>query len=223
MQLTPDDKADVARHEALLAELLQIAEHVLAENPQVELCPRQVALLERLESAFAGQNCPPGISLLSGGLAEDDYRSPAAIRYLDAVDTTPRHDWRALAPQLLRACEDALQYLEPKAFCYVLPAYLRQYLLRPDFMCTDSIFFVMSHTLWDSREKLALLTPEQRSVVQDVMNEYRWREQTINGDCDDSLLPWEYDCYRSEESDVSAHTYAGNLALEYAMRFGMVN
>ena len=106
MELTQQAAEDVARHRALLAELMLIAEQILAETPEAELCPRQSELLARLETAFAGQSCPADLSLLSGGLAEDDYRSPAAIRYIDATDDTPRDDWRALTPPLLRACED---------------------------------------------------------------------------------------------------------------------
>ena len=223
MTLSTAEAADVARHQAQLTELMLIAEQILAETPEAELCPRQAELLARLDTVFAGQSCPPELSLLSGGLAEDDYRSPAAIRYIDATDDTPRDDWRALTPPLLRACEDALVYLEPPAFCYVLPAYLRQYLLRPDFMCTDSIFACMSHSTWNSRDKLAPLTPEQCSVVEDIMNEYRWHCQQRDGECCDDLLPWEYDLYLQQEGDISAWTFAGNFALDYAMRTGIVN
>lgn len=221
MLLSPSDKADVARHEAQPVELLHIAALVLVENPQVELCPRQVELLAQPEVAFAGLSCPSDICLLSAGLAEDDYRSPRAINHINIADSTPRNDWRAISPQLLRACEDALVYLEPPAFCYVLPAYLRQYLLRPDFMCTDGIFSCMSHTALYSREKLAPLTPAQRFVVEAVMNEYRLREQKISGEYQEDLLPWEFDLYLRQGNDVSSWTFAGNLALDYAVRMGI--
>ncbi len=221
MLLSPSDEADVTRHKSQLVDLLHIADQILVENPQVELCPRLVELLAQLEAAFAGQSCPSDISLLSGGLAEDDYRSPSAISYINTSDSTPRDDWGAISPQLLRACEDALVYLEPPAFCYVLPAYLRQYLLRPDFMCTDSIFSCMSHTAPYSREKLAPLKPAQRFVVEAVMNEYRLREQKINGEYQEYLLPWEYDLYLRQGNEVSAWTFTGNLALDYAARAGI--
>ena len=104
MTLSTADAADVARHQAQLTELMLIAEQIQEETPEAELCPRQAELLARLDTVFAGQSCPPELSLLSGGLAEDDYRSPAAIRYIDATDDTPRDDWPALTPPLLLTC-----------------------------------------------------------------------------------------------------------------------
>lgn len=219
MQLTPEEEVDLAGHEEILEKLLHIADEELLQQPEAELFPRQATLLQRLEGAFAGMSCPPGISLLSGGLAEDDWRHPRAVEYINATDNTPRDDWKALTPQLLRACEDSLHFLEAPAFCYVLPAYLRQYLLRPDFMCTDSIFFCMRHD--HKGQFLLTLSPEQQSVVEDVFNEFRCREQQLNGDVDDALLPWEYERFRQQGGDVSSWTFAGNLALDYAERHGI--
>ena len=225
MKLTPSEEAELAAHQERLSSWLRQAEVRLAECPAVELCSRQAALQERLEGAFAGQVCPLGLSLLSGGLAEDAWCAPQVVDYINLTDTTPRTDWRSLSPQLLHACEDSLHFVPPAAFCYLLPAYLSQYLLRPDYMCCDSIFFCLSHHLNDptyQADRLALLTPEQKAVVEDVFNEYRWREMQLNGDCDDTLLPWEHERYLREGGEASAWTFAGNLALEYAERSGMV-
>lgn len=224
MKLTNSAKEQLAAHQKRLSHWLQQAEEQLRLHPEVELCPRQAALLERLEQAFAGQVCPPGLSLLRGRLAEEAWCESAVVDYINYADDTPRTDWRSLSPQLLHACEDALFFVEPPAFCYVLPAYLRQYLLRPDFMCCDSIFLCMSHQSNNPeyhRDRLAPLTAAQKAVVEDVYNEYCWREMQNNGDCEDSLLPWEYERYLLEGGDASAWTFAGNLALEYAGRSGM--
>lgn len=219
MEFTAQEQADLAAHEEILAELLRTADEFLPQHPEQELCPRQAALLERLEAAFAGLSCPAGISLLSGGLAEDDWRAPRVVEYINATDETPRHDWKALTPQMLRACEDSLFFIEAPAFCYVLPAYLRQYLLRPDFMCMDSIFHCMDYAC--KGQYLLSLSPEQKAVVQDVLNEFRCREQQINGDVEETLLPWEYEHYRQEGGDTSPWTFAGNQTLEYAERHGI--
>lgn len=219
MKLTPEEETDLARHEAMLEELLNIADEELTGHPENKLCPRQTALLQRLESAFEGMECPPGISLLNGGLAEDEWRAPRVVEYINKTDETPRNDWKSLTPQMLRACEDSLHFLEAPAFCYVLPAYLRQYLLRPDFMCTDSIFFCLNHI--HKGQFLLSLTPEQQSVVEDVFNEFRCREQQRNGDVDEALLPWEHKRYLQEGSGISPWTFAGNLTLEYAERHGI--
>ncbi|MBQ7022599.1 MAG: hypothetical protein IJN29_03405 [Akkermansia sp.] len=224
MKLSTSEEAQLAAHRQRLSQWLQQAEEQLILHPEQALCPRQAVLLERLESAFAGQVCLPGISLLHGGLAEDAWCASAVVEHINRADDTPRTDWRSLSPQLLHACEDALYFVTPQAFCYVLPAYLRQYLLRPDYMCCDSIFPCLSHQFNDPQyhlNKLAPLTAAQKAVVEDVFNEYRWREIQQNGDCEDTLLPWEYERYLLEGGDASAWTFAGNLALEYAGRFGM--
>lgn len=141
------------------------------------------------------------------------------VEYINATDETPRHDWQALTPQMLRACEDSLFFIEAPAFCYVLPAYLRQYLLRPDFMCLDSIFHCMDYAC--KGQYLLSLSAEQKAAVQDVLNEFRCREQQINGDVEETLLPWEYEHYRQEGGDTSPWTFAGNQTLEYAERHGI--
>lgn len=219
MKLTTEEQSDLAGHEEILAKLLSIADEELQQHPERELCPRQSALLVRLKTAFAAQSCPPGTSLLSGGLAEDDWRAPRVIEYVNSTDDTPRDNWKALTPQMLRACEDSLCYLDAPAFLYVLPAYLRQYLLRPDFMCTDSIFFCLDHTR--KGRFLTSLTPEQKAVAEDIFNEFRCREQQRNGDVDEALLPWEYERYLQEGGDISPWTFAGNLTLDYAERHGI--
>ena len=219
MEFTAQEQADLAAHEEILDSLLRTADELLPQHPEQALCPRQAALLERLEAAFAGLSCPPGISLLCGGLAEDDWRAPRVVEYINTTDETPRHDWKALTPQMLRACEDSLFFIEAPAFCYVLPAYLRQYLLRPDFMCMDSIFHCMDYAC--KGQYLIHLSPGQKAVVQDVLNEFRCREQQINGDVEETLLPWEYERYRQEGGDASPWTFAGNQTLEYAERHGI--
>ena len=47
------------------------------------------------------------------------------------------------------------------------------------------------------------------------------REQQINGDVEETLLPWEYEHYRQEGRDTSPWTFAGNQTLEYAERHGI--
>lgn len=219
MDFTAEQQSDLERHREVLAKLLRIADDELTQHPAAVLCPRQAALLQQLESAFAGQSCPPGESLLRGGLAEDDYRHPAVIDYVNATDTTPRNNWQAISPQLLQACEDALFFMESPAFCYVLPAYLRQYLLRPGYMCVDSIFYLLDYNRCN--DKLDCLTTDQRSVVQDILNEYRCRQQKINGDIDDTLLPWEHEQLLQQNKETTPWTFAGNIALEYAERHGI--
>ena len=222
MTLSPEEKSQLDAHKAQLHELLCIAADELPNHPAVELCPRQAELLKALETAFAKQSCPPKVCLLTGGLAEDDYRPPRVVDYINATDTTPRHDWRSLSPPLLRACEDSLCYLEPAAFCYVLPAYLRQYLLRPDYMCTDSIFFCLDYSR--SARRLQGLTAAQRDAVERVFNEYRCRE-IFQRECEgeEYLLPWEYERYLLVSEEMSPWTFATNLALEYAASNGLLS
>ena len=222
LTLSPEEKSQLAAHKELLQKLLRIAEEELPNHPAVELCPRQADVLNALETAFAKQSCPPKLCLLTGGLAEDDYRPPRVVDYINATDTTPRHDWRSLSPQLLRACEDSLCYLDSAAFCYVLPAYLRQYLLRPDYMCTDSIFFCLDYSR--SAERLQGLTAAQRDAVERVFNEYRCREIFLReSEGEEYLLPWEHARYESVADEMSPWTFATNLALEYAARNGMLS
>ena len=59
MEFTAQEQADLAAHKEILSELLRTADEFLPQHPEQELCPRQAALLERLEAAFAGLSCPP--------------------------------------------------------------------------------------------------------------------------------------------------------------------
>ncbi len=54
MEFTAQEQADLTAHEKILASLLRTADEFLPQHPEQELCPRQAALLERLEAAFAG-------------------------------------------------------------------------------------------------------------------------------------------------------------------------
>ena len=90
--------------------------------------------MRRLEKAFRKRTCPPNINLLLGGDAVDSYYSPACVAEINKHDRTPRNNWQNIAPELLHACSYCLPYLEPQAFCYVLPAYLRVMLERPYYL-----------------------------------------------------------------------------------------
>lgn len=105
MELTPDEKMDLTRHEEILAHLLEWADEELKNHPAAELCPRQEELLQRLCHAFADMQCPAAAKLLSAGLADDDWRAPRAVEYINATDATPRDNWQALSP--LNSCEPA--------------------------------------------------------------------------------------------------------------------
>ena len=221
------EKQQLADHEKWVAVFLQNGKNKLAEHPVGELSERKLSLLSRLEEAFRKRKCPPNINLLLGGLAEDDYRPDTVIRYINATDPTPRNYWQSITPELLHACEDCLSYLEPVAFCYLVPAYLRLTIERPYYLCSDSIYFHLCYDPADKgREQLAPLSAAEREIVTDIMNERRCHQLFVEEIFDRDLLPWEYERYLTEGGDAddkrALRAFAENLAIEYAERTGFL-
>ena len=211
-------------HRQLVSDLLAIAREELPNHPLTQE-PRRLALSARLLEAFRKRSCPAGVSLLLGGLADDDYRPPKVIDYINAEDSTPRGYWPSISAELLRACEDSLAYLQPLAFCYLLPAYLKLWLERPDYLCADSVFF---HLCYEpdgkGKEQLSPLSQAEQDIVSDIVNEYRCHD--VFSDLDllyPGLLPWEHVRRLTESPDTSEVEFAEFLALEYAERTGYLS
>lgn len=218
------EKSELADFEEYVAKSLQRGRDVLAQYPVCLLTPRKTALLTRLEEAFRKRICPPHINLLLGGLAEDDYMPPKPLQHINTKDSTPRNYWPTIRPELLRTCEDCLSYIEPEAFCYLLPAYLRLTIERPGYLCYDSVFFHLCYEPCDrSCRLLAPLSSSEKEIVTDILNERRC-EQLFNDDFfeDKNLLPWEYERFVAEGQALSPRDFAENLALEYAERTGFL-
>ena len=221
------ENQQLADHEKWMARFLKQGKDELAKYPVGELSERKLSLLSRLEAAFRKRKCSPNINLLLGGMAEDDYRPEKVIQYINATDPTPRNYWQSIAPEWLYACEDCLSYLEPEAFCYLLPAYLRVTIERPYYLCTESIFFHLCyHPADKGRAQVAPLSTEEREIVTDIMNERRCHQLFVEEIFERDLLPWEYERYLSEGGDVddkrALRTFAENLAVEYAERTGFL-
>ncbi len=219
------ENRQLADHEKWMARYLQQGKDELAKHPVGELCERKLSLLSMLEMAFRTRKCPPNINLLFGGMAEDDYRPEKVIQHINATDPTPRNYWQSIGPELLYACEECLSYLEPVAFCYLLPAYLRVTIERPYYLCNESIYFYLCNEPGSKgRERVAPLSAEEREIVTDIMNERRCHQLFVEEILDSDLLPWEYERYLAEGGDVddkrALRTFAENLALAYAERTG---
>ncbi len=217
------EKEELALHERAVAHGLNLGREKLAKYPIRELSPRWLDLLNRLESAFRTRTCPPRIDLLLGGYAEDDYRPKKVKEHINARDATPRTYWKAICPELLWACEDCLSYLEPEAFCYLLPAYLRVVIQRPYYLPVESIFFHLCYDpMGKGRVQLAPLSNAEREVVSDIVNERRCEAIFDDIDLFDSdLLPWEYEQMVAENPQATwhdRHHFAENFALDYAER-----
>lgn len=220
------EKNELAEHEAWVAHSLKSWREELANYSPPDLSTRNRDLLTRLEEAFRKRTCPPRINLLLGGVAEDDYRPPRVIERINATDPTPRTYWQAISPELLYACEDALAYVEPVAFCYLLPAYLRQCLLNPGLGNQFIFNFLCSGDLTGSKRRVEPLTAPEREIVTHIVNERRCEQLFSERLYDDGLLPWEYDCFLTEGSDPSdKHALAEfteMLALAYAEESGFL-
>lgn len=225
------EKSELERHEKFVSGFIRESRELLAEHPIRELTPRWQDLLNRLEAAFRTRTCPPHVDLLLAGLAEDDYRPQKVKVHINANDPTPRHYWQGISPELLRACEDCLSYLEPLAFCYLIPAYLRLIIQRPYYLCTDSIFFYLCYKPDDGgRKRLAPLSPAEREVVTDILNERRCEALFDDVDIFDSdLLPWEYEQMVAECAEpqpvryYDKYHFAEKMALEYAEKTGFLD
>ncbi len=217
------EKEELALHEKHVAWGLNKGREELAAHPIRELSARWHDLLNRLEEVFRTRTCPPHVDLLLGGYAEDDYRPVKVKAHINARDTTPRTYWQAIRPELLWACEDCLSYLEPAAFCYLLPAYLRVSIQRPYYLPADSIFFHLCYEpMSKGKVQLAPLSNAERNVVTDIINERRC--EALFDDIDlfhSDLLPWEYEQMLAENPRAERHDkyhFAEKLALDYAER-----
>lgn len=221
------EKNELAEHEEWLAHSLKSWREELANYTPPDLSPRNRDLLMRLEEAFRKRTCPPRIDLLLGGVAEDDYRPPRVIERINATDPTPRNYWQAITPELLYACEDALAYVEPVAFCYLVPAYLRQCLQNPGLGNHTIFYYLCSSDLIWSKRRVEPLTAAEREIVTHIVNERRCEQLFSERLYDDGLLPWEYDCFLAEGRDpADKHTiaeFAEMLALAYAEETGFLN
>lgn len=219
------EKSELVQHEKFVADFLKRAREDLAKHPVYVRSPRWQELLNRLEEAFRKRTCPPDIDLLLAGIAEDDYRPPKVREYINAMDRTPRNYWQAISPELLQACETGLFYVKPLAFCYLLPAYLRVFIQRQYYLSEDSAFFLLGYRPEDcGRERLAPLSPAERAVVTDIVNERRCEALFDDIDLFDShLLPWEYEQMLAENPAADKHDryhFAERMATEYAERTG---
>lgn len=223
--LNDEEKGELAHHEKFIADLLKIAREDLAEHSINVSTPRWQELLYRLEEAFRKRTCPPDIDLLLAGLAEDDYLPPKVREYINARDMTPRNYWQSISPELLRACEDGLFYVEPLAFCYLLPAYLRVCIQRSRYLFHDSVFFLLCYDPADrGAKRLAPLSAAERAVVTDIVNERRCEALFDEKDLFEAeLLPWEYEQMLAENPAADKHDryhFAERMATEYAERTG---
>ena len=150
----------------------------------------------------------------------DSYYSPACVEEINKYDRTPRNNWQEISPELLYACSYCLPYLEPVAFCYVLPAYLRVMLERPYYLEEDSILFHLTYEPASSAiSRLAPLTPDERLIVTDILNELRYFAEFVEEvGVESYMLPWEYERYTAEAPDISPRQFCGRLVLEYAQQ-----
>ena len=213
-------KSELAHFERYHQGFLNKSKAELERYPRIGRSERSAELVRRLEKAFRKRTCPPNINLLLGGDAVDSYYSPACVAEINKHDRTPRNNWQNIAPELLHACSYCLPYLEPQAFCYVLPAYLRVMLERPYYLEEDSILFHLTYQPDSSAViLLAPLSQEERDVVTDVLNELRYFAEFVDEvGVDSYMLPWEYERYASEAPDISRRQFCERLVLEYAQQ-----
>lgn len=213
-------KSELAHFERYHQGFLSKAKSELQRHPGGQRSERTAELVSRLETAFRMRTCPPNINLLLGGDAVDSYYSPACVEEINKYDRTPRNNWQEISPELLYACSYCLPYLEPVAFCYVLPAYLRVMLERPYYLEEDSILFHLTYEPASSAiSRLAPLTPDERLIVTDILNELRYFAEFVEEvGVESYMLPWEYERYTAEAPDISPRQFCERLVLEYAQQ-----
>lgn len=213
-------KSELAHFERYHQGFLSKAKSELQRHAGGHRSARTAELVSRLETAFRMRTCPPNINLLLGGDAVDSYYSPACVEEINKYDRTPRNNWQEISPELLYACSYCLPYLEPVAFCYVLPAYLRVMLERPYYLEEDSILFHLTYEPASSAiSRLAPLTPDERLIVTDILNELRYFAEFVEEvGVESYMLPWEYERYTAEAPDISPRQFCGRLVLEYAQQ-----
>ena len=211
-------KSELKSFEQYIQGCLNRAKGELAKYPRTQRSVRSDALVLRLVDAFSKRTCPKDMYLLLAGEAADDYGHSEIVNVINRRDRTPRNYWQAISPEMLWACEDALPALEPEAFCYVLPAFLRVMMERPYYLDEDKVLFYLCYKPESvGAELLAPLSSAERDVVTDALNEMRcWAVFVEEVDVDSFMLPWEHQRYLSEGSAMSPRQFCELLALEYA-------
>lgn len=212
-------KSELARFEKRIQGYLNRGKAELLKYPIKLRSPRCADIVQRLGNAFRKRICPKNMNLLLAGEATDDYYNEQFIaEVINRLDRTPRDLWQAISPELLWACSDGLVALEPEAFCYVLPAFLRVMMERPYYLDEDKVLFYLCYKPEsEGIKRLAPLSDEERDVVTDALNEIRcWAEFVEEVGVDSYMLPWEYRRYLDEGSGMSPRQFCEHLTLEYA-------
>jgi len=125
-------------------------------NPSVS----REALIERIETAFAGVLLDDGVGLKEGqGL--DDYEDEWVCRKYREEDE--KVDWRRIPVAKLDQCHSSLSFFDPKGMRFHLPAYIVAHLKGVALM--DPVFHLI-HLDDYALSKLTLFSAEQKSAVE---------------------------------------------------------
>jgi hypothetical protein len=111
---------------------------------------------------------------LHQGRALDSYEPPEVVAAARALD--PEHAWQDIPDEKIEQLGNALGYLDPEGFRFYIPRFML-FDLR-DAGPSNSATFAVSDALHaadvpETSAPLALLSPEQRSVLRDFVQFFR--------------------------------------------------
>ncbi len=169
------------------------AENVLPSTPEID------RLLTEIDEAFAeaGDEGAPYLAL--AGEALDGSYFPEMLDILSGHEV--RGNWRAIPHCLLYACDCCLSFVEPLAYRFLLPAYMRFSLLN-DYSPDMTAHLAADRELLDYRlNKFSHFDARQCEVVTRYMN---WHRQHDGASFDLGwLLPWEMKAYLTQDEHSS--------------------
>lgn len=125
---------------------------------QAELHTAALQVVAQIEQAFRSVRLDGGIGLWEAqGL--DDYASEAELARCRLSDE--KEDWRRFSSGELVRCQSSLSFFDAAGMRFHLPAFLADDLRNLNFQTV----FSLTYDEGFSREKFALLSPEQRQAV----------------------------------------------------------
>ncbi len=146
----------------------------------------ETGLIERIRKAFEGVRLEDGIGLMQAE-AEDDYASMDVQHFLAQYEE--RENWSSLTANHLNTCSCALSYVDAKGFRFLIPAFVIHDIMgqltsaNPYYSLTynrhgnlDATSLSMEEHKQLIIDKCALLSDDQKAVLQEYIRYYRNRD-----------------------------------------------
>ena len=190
------ESLNMSEYQEFITSVNELRAQYDADNSLRQTYSREAAaIIEELRSAFMGVSCLNERHVLLCGEGLDEYLPADTLDKLATQEI--RNDWESIPYSLLSACGCSLSYVGPEAYRFLLPAFIKEYILTEDCYGIDLIIRLTHQNTEDEYleshlEQYKLFNKAQRDVVTRFINHYRRVSFLHTNRIDEkSLLPWE--------------------------------